>query len=113
MLSAVAFNIEAREARRSKLLLESYWKFVVASDFGNGQHQSSLLLTCRGFMVIRNQATRLPWVTAAVKTCLPAMVEGVVLQGSGDKEVGAKWKPQNNLPAKLTLIVFRFGVSIS
>ncbi|KAL4347099.1 hypothetical protein GQ457_17G014800 [Hibiscus cannabinus] len=125
MFRVVAFNIVAREARRSKLLRES---------FGNGQYPSFLLLTCHGFMVIKNQMTRLPWIMAAVKTCLFAMVEGVVIQGKGDKEVGVKWslcfdyvlfvfystfgtswpllsdmfgrKPQNNLPAKLTLIVF-------
>ncbi|KAK8684881.1 hypothetical protein V6N13_040896 [Hibiscus sabdariffa] len=90
MFRVVAFNIEASEARRSKLLRESYWKFVAAFDFGDGQYPSFLLLTCHGFMVIKNQTTRLPWITAAVKTCLFAMVVGVVIQGNGDKEVGVK-----------------------
>ncbi|KAL4375788.1 hypothetical protein GQ457_02G018800 [Hibiscus cannabinus] len=134
MFRIVAFNIEAREARRSKLLRESYWKFEATFDFGYGQYPSFLLLTYHGFMVIKNQTTRLPWITAAVKNCLFVMVEDVVIQGDGDKEVGVKkslcfdyvlfafystlgtsWtlhfdmfgrKPQNNLPAKLTLMVF-------
>ncbi|KAK8564966.1 hypothetical protein V6N12_058542 [Hibiscus sabdariffa] len=35
-----------------------YWKSVAASDFGNGKYQSSLPLTCHGFMFIKSQATR-------------------------------------------------------
>ncbi|KAK9004325.1 hypothetical protein V6N11_002127 [Hibiscus sabdariffa] len=81
-----------------------------------------------------NQTTRLPWNTTAVRNCRFAMVEGVVIQGDGDKEVGVKkslcfdyvlfafystfgtsWtlysdmfgrKPQNTLPATLTFMVF-------
>ncbi|KAK8585035.1 hypothetical protein V6N13_138976 [Hibiscus sabdariffa] len=90
MFRGVAFNIEAREARRSKLLRESHWKFEATFDFGNGQYSSFLLLTCHGFMVIKNQTTRLLWNTAAVKNCLFAMAEGIVIQGDGDKEVGVK-----------------------
>ncbi|KAK8522000.1 hypothetical protein V6N12_066570 [Hibiscus sabdariffa] len=60
----VAVNLEARKAKRNKFLLESYWK---------------------------NQATHLPWATATMKNCFSAMVEGFVLQGSGDKEEGVKW----------------------
>ncbi|KAK8691000.1 hypothetical protein V6N13_074521 [Hibiscus sabdariffa] len=67
---------------------ESYWKFVAASDFDNGKHQSSILLTWHGCMGIRNQTTCLPWITTTVKFCFSAMVEGFVLQGSGDKEEG-------------------------
>ncbi|KAK8558052.1 hypothetical protein V6N13_073733 [Hibiscus sabdariffa] len=76
MLSVVTFNLEAREAKRNKIFLESYWK---------------------------NQATRLPWVTAAMKNCFSAMVEGFVLQGSGDKE---EWEIPKQYPCKVDFYYF-------
>ncbi|KAL4325213.1 hypothetical protein GQ457_11G032850 [Hibiscus cannabinus] len=64
-----------KKAKRNKILLESYWK---------------------------NQATRLPWVTAAMKN-FSAMVKGFVLQGVETKKRG---KSQSNILAKLTFVAF-------